>query len=331
MQSASGLDGATPDGGPLGAFRNSLLSHLAEKAQPVALPSAAVMNRVIVAPLVETDDYYSFSDATWRGLVRAESAEAAQCLYASLRPDAIGSNRQQASLRRARNAIWTVQDPRAPARSLVVKRPVWIAWHKRILDRNKPSKALRSWNGTSELLRRGIESPAPVAFFEHRDSRQMLQNWFICEEFQSPFSVRSFFVRYAQGESEVEGYSFDAFVYRLVRYIRRMHRRGVIFRDLSGGNVLVQLLPNGHLKFSLIDTARARFQMRRYSLSKRVADLKRLCSKLDPERQAYFMNAYLKLEGARFSTAQRISFKLYAVKAKLKRWKRRVRKLLVKS
>ena len=108
-----------------------------------------------------------------------------------------------------------------------------------------------------------------------------------------------------------------------------MHRRGVIFRDLSGGNVLVQVQADGKLKFSLIDTARARFQMRRYSLSARVADLKRLCSKLDPEHQAYFMSAYLEKEGAQFSNAQRLSFKLYALKAQLKRWKRRVRKRFV--
>ena len=209
----------------------------------------------------------------------------------------------------------------------MVKQPVWIAWHKQILDRKKPSKALRSWNGTSELLRRGIDSPAPVAFFEHRDPAKMLENWFICEHFPTKLSARSFFVRYAAGEREVEGYRFEDFVYRMIRYIRLMHRRGVIFRDLSGGNVLVQVQPDGKLKFSLIDTARARFRMRRYPLAKRVADLKRLCSKLDSERQAYFMNAYLEIEGGRFTAAQRFSFQLYALKAQLKRWKRRLRKL----
>ena len=301
----------------------------AKGAEVNLLDSAAVMERVVVAPLAEGEDYYAFNDSTWRGLVRASSAEEAQCLYDGLKPEVIGSKPQQASLRQARNSIWSVEDPRDASQSLVVKQPVRIAWHKQILDRRKPSKALRSWNGTSELLRRGIDSPAPVAFFEHRDPAQMLQNWFICEHFPSKLSARSFFVAYAGGESKVEGYTFEEFVYRIIRYIRRMHRRGVIFRDLSGGNVLVQVQADGKLKFSLIDTARARFQMRRYSLSARVADLKRLCSKLDPEHQAYFMSAYLEKEGAQFSNAQRLSFKLYALKAQLKRWKRRVRKRFV--
>ncbi len=295
-------------------------------AQPKVLESAEVMERVVVAPLNQGEDYYSVGDATWRGLIRAGSEEHAQLLYDSLRPESIASKPQLANLRKARNAIWTVEDPRDPECSLVVKQPVRIAWHKQILDRSKPSKALRSWNGTSELLRRGIESPAPVAFFEHRDPREMLQNWFVCEHFKTEHSARSFFVRYAAGEERVEGYTFEEFVYRILRYIRRMHRRGVIFRDLSGGNVLVQVLADGKLKFSLIDTARARFQMRRFPLKARVSDLKRLCSKLDTERQAYFMNAYLKQEGARFTQLQRWSFKLYALKAQLKRWKRKLRK-----
>ena len=88
--------------------------------------------------------------------------------------------------------------------------------------------------------------------------------------------------------------------------------------------------PKGRLQFSLIDTARARFRMRRFPLSKRIADMNRLCSKLDAERQEQFMSAYLEGTGVTFGPRLTIFFQLYIFKAWLKRWKRKVRKLLTK-
>ena len=105
-----------------------------------------------------------------------------------------------------------------------------------------------------------------------------------------------------------------------------MHWSGVYFRDLAGGNVLVRVEDDQRLSFSLIDTARARFANRRFSRGKRIADLKRLVFKLDPERQQQFMAAYLKKEKAKFTGMHRLGFKMYAVKAWLKRLKRGMRK-----
>jgi tRNA A-37 threonylcarbamoyl transferase component Bud32 len=211
---------------------------------------------------------------------------------------------------------------------LVAKKPVRIAWHKRILDRKKPSKSLRSWNGTSELQRRGIQTPKVVAYFEHQDRTQQLGNWFICEHANTHLSVRSFFISFSNGEETVEGFTFEVFSEQLIDFIRTMHWRGVYFRDLSGGNVLIRIEENNRLVFSLIDTARARFSNQRFSRSKRIADLKRLVHKLDSQRQAHFMGAYLKQENAHFTAYHRFSFRLYAFKASLKRIKRKLRKKL---
>jgi len=243
-----------------------------------------------------------------------------------LKPDVITSVSSETSLRNARNAIWTVDDPLSEENLLVVKKPARIAWHKRILDRKKPSKSLRSWNGTSELQRRGIETPKVVAYFEHKDSKKVLDNWFICEHANTRYSARGFFSAYARGEETVEGFTFEVFSEQLVEFIRKMHWKGVYFRDLSGGNVLIRIEDNNRLAFSLIDTARARFANQKFSRNKRIADLKRLVHKLDPQRQEYFMEAYLKKENAHFSCVHKLSFKLYALKASLKRMKRKARK-----
>ena len=293
------------------------------------LPAAATVPQAIAARPGAGYRYFNYNTDVWRGVVRSGSREQADRFIEKLKPDAITSVSSETSLRNARNAIWTVDDPLTEGDLLVVKKPARIAWHKRILDRRKPSKALRSWNGTSELMRRGIETPKVVAYFEHQDSTQQLDNWFICEHANTRLSVRSFFIPFAKGKETVEGFTFEAFSEQLVEFIRAVHWKGVYFRDLSGGNVLVRIGDDKRLVFSLIDTARARFANQRFSRSKRIADLKRLVHKLNPERQKYVMEAYLGKEGAKFTAYQRFTFKMYALKARLKRIKRKARKKIV--
>ena len=288
--------------------------------------TAAVVPQAIAARADAGRDYFSYQHGAWRGIVFAQSPDDARKLIEVLKPDSIKTTSVEGSLRKARNAVWTVVDPIHQDAFLVVKAPVRIAWHKRILDRKKPSKSLRSWNGTSELMRRGIETPKVVAYFEHEEASRALDNWFICEHVNTRLNVRSFFTPFANGEETIKGFNFEEFSEQLVDFIHAVHWKGVYFRDLSGGNVLVRVGDDRRLVFSLIDTARARFANQRFSRSKRIADLKRLVSKLDPERQAYFMEAYLKKEGAHFTGFEKLSFKLYAFKASLKRIKRKLRR-----
>ncbi|MGZ0709051.1 lipopolysaccharide kinase InaA family protein [Coraliomargarita sp. W4R53] len=294
--------------------------------QPEVLETAQRLPQLMAARAPQGMRYFDYATEDWRGVILAASRDEAELICQSLAPDVIGDFAETASLRKSRNAIWTVVDPRNSHGMLVVKKPRTIAWHKRILDRRKPSKALRSWNGTSELMRRGVETPKVVAYFESADPQRVLENWFFCEHVSGGHSVRSFFTKYAGGAGEVEGYTFKMFTVELLLFIRDMHWRGVLFRDLAGGNVLVSIQRDGRLQFSLIDTARARFKTKRFSLKQRVADLKRLVHKLAPDQQTYFMEAYLEKEGARFGWNHQLSFALYAIKTWLKRHKRNLRR-----
>lgn len=296
--------------------------------QPELSPGAAPIKDLVVARPSEGFDYYDFETGAWRGLIRAESAEDAKLLADALSPDAIGQKTEKGMLRRARNAIWTVEDPRNSDRLLVVKKPLRMAWHKRILDRRKSSKARRSWNGTSELMRRGVNTPPVVAYFESKAECDLMDNWFICEHFEGKHSVRGFFSRYAEGIAEVEGITFEAFTDQLVDFVFRMHQTGIYFRDLAGGNVLVELEKKPELTFSLIDTARIRCLPFAMHKRRRLADLKRLVLKLNARQQVYFMRVYLDRLGDRFTLLNRASFKLFAFKVHLKRVKRRWRKKL---
>src|SRR5690606_38801828 len=145
-------------------------------------------------------------------------------------------------------------DPRDSAKKLVIKQPVRMHLHKKLLDRFKPSKGLRSWNGASELLRRGIETARPIAYFEQAGDKTLTCNYYICEYVETDFSARDIFSAFAQGEQYFKGISQHAVYSQLTDYLLTMHGRGVFFRDLSGGNILIRVTIDGILHFSLIDT-----------------------------------------------------------------------------
>jgi hypothetical protein len=153
-----------------------------------------------------------------------------------------------------------------------------------------------------------------------------LENWFVCDYVPGDKSVRGYFTKYAGGESSVDGYGFEDFANALVAFVLRMHATGIFFRDLSGGNILVNHGDEGELIFSLIDTARIRSTPFGVPKSQRIADLKRLVLKLNVEQQAEFMNAYLSRIKRRFTLRDQLSFRLFSMKIKLKRIKRRLRK-----
>ena len=76
-----------------------------------------------------------------------------------------------------------------------------------------------------------------------------------------------------------------------------MHSRGVHFRDLSGGNILVNIASNKALSFSLIDTARIHAYNHGIAFNLRIADLTGACHKLNWAGRERFMQIYLALSG----------------------------------
>ena len=302
-----------------------------ENHRPAVSHTAGIVPNLVATPMLDGYRHYDYNTDKWRGVIRACSRKEANVLANNLGPEAIAQNKEQASLRKSRNAVWKVIDPRDVNGFLVVKKPRRLAFNKKILDRNKPSKSLRSWNGTAELMRRNIGTPGCVAYFESKNSSDMMSNWFICDHVSDEFSTKKFFNQYSQGHTEVEGVSFDSFSDQLVDFLLRLHGKGCCFRDLSVGNLLVESCKDGKVGFSLIDTARMRCGRKGLAINQRMADLKRLILKLDQPLQEIVMTKYMGRLKKKFTLFQRLSLKLYKVKTDLKRQKRRVRKKFTKS
>lgn len=291
-------------------------------------PSAAVLKDVAIHRHVVGKTHFYFRENGWRGIVLARDAAEAALLLARIHPERIGAPPQETTLRHARNAIWTLADPRAAAAKLVVKQPVKMHLHKKLLDRFKPSKGLRSWNGTCELLRRGVAAAQPVAWFEKEGDTSLTQNYYLCEHVPAEFTARELVSAFAAGEKSFAGVDEESAYRQLSAYLLTMHGRGVLFRDLSGGNILISKADDARFSFSLIDTGRIRVFRGPLPLRERFADLARICNKLHWEGREKFLGIYLSALRAALRWWHRWPFAAYDLKVAAKRrvgrkaWKR---------
>jgi hypothetical protein len=189
-----------------------------------------------------------------------------------------------------------------------------------LLDRFKPSKAKRSWNGAMELMRRGIATAAPVAYFERIGDKTLKQNFYVCEFVPAEITVGQLFSAFARGETSWGGVAADEVLKQVAQFCLSMHQRLVFFRDLSGGNILVNINTDKKLQFSLIDTARLRcVKHTPFPRKYRLADMSRVCHKLDWVNRQLLMAYYFAGIGSSFSWRDKLSFYLYDFKVSLKR------------
>lgn len=276
-------------------------------------------NRISLYRHMSEKQPYQFEQDGWQGVLLAANKAEAETLKQQLHPDHLPAPTADNTLRRARNLIWHTEKLFNPA--LALKKPIKMHPHKRLLDWFKPSKAKRSWNGAGELLRRGIPTAQPVAFFEKQQDASMLNNIYVCEIVDHDFSARDMLSAFKQGETTFSGISAESAYPQLAVFLQDMHSRGVFFRDLAGGNILIKKHPDQRLAFTLIDINRARFFNRHASLSERLSDLTRICNKLHWQGREVLVSAYLQNSKYQnqFIWRYRLPFYLYDFKVVFKR------------
>ena len=301
-------------------------------------PQPSLVKDLAIHAHIQGLQYYPFQQDGWFGMILAKSESEAQLIGNALHPEKLATPQKNAALRHARNAIWALPDPRDGAKQVTIKQPVKMYPHKAFLDRFKPSKAKRSWNGAVELLRRGVATAQPVAFFEKMDDTTLKQNYYICDYITADANVGEIFVHFAKGnqvyEFKEKNITLDAeeIYTQLAQYLHKMHKNGAYFRDLSGGNVLVQVGEDKQLHFSLIDTARAWFYTHPTPFKYRIADLTRMCNKLHWAGRERFLGLYLANTGKKLTPAMKRAFYLYDFKVDFKRkfGRKGIKKLLQK-
>jgi len=189
-----------------------------------------------------------------------------------------------------RNYIYAA-DLETPAGSVpvVVKQFSNQGWFKRIERRTRGSKAERSWRVAKELVGIGLATPDPILWVESDDLAG--PSFFVARRLEDAAEVRQFFRRlnHEPDPSYFPDVDDLEFLGRLGRLAREVHDAGILYRDLSMGNILVEGGDSG-LRLSLIDFNRARIG-RRPGVYRRTRDICRL-PVLRREHRTAFLEGY---------------------------------------
>ncbi len=198
-----------------------------------------------------------------------------------------------------RNYIYAteLQAPGGPV-PVVVKQFGNQGWKKRLERRFRGSKAERSWRVAKELTRLGLATPAPILWAESDQPEG--PSFFVAERLPHAVEVRRFFRRLNGDPEAPEFPEVDdlKFLARLGRLARSINDAGILYRDLSMGNVLA-VAGNGDLDLYLIDFNRARLG-RRPGVIRRTRDICRLPVIETAHRRA-FLGGYWGAAPSRFS------------------------------
>ncbi len=172
---------------------------------------------------------------------------------------------------------------------VVVKQFRNQGWFKRLERTTRGSKAERSWRVAKELVAADLPTPEPILWVESDEPGG--PSFFVARRLDGAAEVRQFFRRL--NDQAQDGAFPDVndqeFLGRLGRMARRIHDAGILYRDLSLGNILA-LPAKDDLPLYLVDFNRARIG-RRPGVWRRTRDICRL-PVLQREHRAAFLGGY---------------------------------------
>lgn len=146
-----------------------------------------------------------------------------------------------------------------------------------------PSKARKAWRGSLALLERGVHTPLPVAYLEWKNSSLLKKCYFLSEYVPDSKEIRHLF-------RELPREKLAHLVPELAGYLSRCVKCGILHRDLSDGNILVEKNTSGRYHFYLLDTNRIRYKKHIGSFQG-IKSLIRLG--IPPEFQRFFLAQYM--------------------------------------
>jgi len=293
--------------------------HQALKLSLEQMKQLSLLPEDTVFPCVDGVEFLPWAEGDWRGAIAVKYGENVEEKAQAMLPENLLDTPQLAVHRDQRNKVWSIKNPLDLNEVLVVKqnRAKGI---KKFTYRFMPSKGQRHWNNAAEMIRRGISSPTPIAYFERTENTGITNNYYVCEFVANAFSARDAFTAFAQGENEHAGFSKQSIFDALAQFICKMHDRKIIHYDLSGGNLLMIKDQAGQIEVTVIDIGRAVvLRQKKMTERLRLIDLRRACYKLDWPNREIFMQCYFEVYGKTFAAGWRNPLNYYDWKQKTKR------------
>tara|TARA_R110002050_G_scaffold300018_1_gene467393 strand:+ start:88262 stop:89017 length:756 start_codon:yes stop_codon:yes gene_type:complete len=115
----------------------------------------------------------------------------------------------------------------------------------------RKSKAQRSYEYAEKLIRMGIGTPKPIAFFEFKTSILFKKSFYVSEQLDYDFTYRELTTDFSIPD-------YDDILRTFTRFTYSLHEKGINFLDHSPGNTLIK--KNGDTYgFYLVDLNRMNF------------------------------------------------------------------------
>lgn len=154
----------------------------------------------------------------------------------------------------------------------------------------RKSKARRSFEFGNLLLKHGIGTPKPIAFFENFDAVGLTDSYYVSEHLDVDLTYRELV--------EIPDYpDHENILRQFTHFSYKLHKNGIEFKDHSPGNTLIKKMPDGHYEFYLVDLNRMNFHQK-MNFDIRMKNLSRLTPKKEMVR--IMSEEYAKLSGEKF-------------------------------
>lgn len=144
------------------------------------------------------------------------------------------------------------------------KIPIWL--NRIAYSCFRTSKAYRSFHNSMKVLSLGLETPTPIAYLNCMEGGLLKQSFYVSLQSSYTHSVQEFRNLETTGKEDI--------VAEEGRFIARMHKAGILHKDLSGGNLLFEKDEQG-IHFTLVDMNRIRF-CRRIGKKRGLRNMERL-------------------------------------------------------
>jgi hypothetical protein len=97
----------------------------------------------------------------------------------------------------------------------------------------QPSKAAKAWRGARALVAAGFRTAPPIAYLERRTGGFVSESFFVAGRLAGPLEIRGLL-------RELPREKLEPLLAALAGELARAHAAGLLHRDLSDGNILVE-------------------------------------------------------------------------------------------
>lgn len=116
----------------------------------------------------------------------------------------------------------------------------------------RKSKARRSYEYAATLLKKGIGTPQPIAFFEKFNWIGLQDSYYVSEHLEVDLTFRELV--------EISDYpDHENILRQFTRFTFDLHQKGIEFKDHSPGNTLIKKKTDNQYEFFLVDLNRMDF------------------------------------------------------------------------